>query len=269
MAPVRRYLRITKHSALECRIYLDNPALVHSWLLHPRHAVLPRVMESIRPLVLPKLREEKERSKKRSTRKKGIKDVVVQDDFEVSVFLTETNTRHSLLVKHKEFHDKAHSRLQSNSTRMLDEANRVQINIEPESDDENCRLADIPAAEPPRRSKRRRNAGIDEAGEPSDERQVIQVDSDDEPAPKRTRGTSNSKSDDDADDDDEDKKKLAMDISYQGFSIYGRVLCLVVKRRDAKVQPAGARTKAPKPSCQGQAAMENWISSTQKSPDEE
>ncbi|PHH83228.1 hypothetical protein CDD82_3000 [Ophiocordyceps australis] len=268
MAPVRRYLRITKHSALECRIYLDNPALVQSWLLHPRYMVLPRVMDSIRPLVLPKLREEKERSKKRSTRKKGIKDVVVQDDFEVSVFLTETNTRHSLLVKHKEFREKAHSRLQSNSTRMIDEANQVHINIEPESDDDNRRLEDIPAAGPPRRSKRRRNAEMDNAGEPSDERQVIHVDSDDEPAPKRTRGPSNSNSDDDNDDND-DKKKLAMDISYQGFSIYGRVLCLVVKRRDAKVQPTGAGTKAPKTSCQGQASMENWISSTQKPSDEE
>ncbi len=27
MAPIRRYLRITKYSVLECRIYLDNPTL--------------------------------------------------------------------------------------------------------------------------------------------------------------------------------------------------------------------------------------------------
>lgn len=78
MAPVRRYLRISKYSVLECRIYLDNPALAQSWLLNPRNPMLPRVIESIRPLVLPKLREEKERSKKKSTKKKSIKDVVVQ-----------------------------------------------------------------------------------------------------------------------------------------------------------------------------------------------
>lgn len=81
MAPIRRYLRITKYSVLECRIYLDNPALAHSWLLNPRDPILPRVIESVRPLVLPKLREERERSRKKSTKKRGIKDVVVEGVF--------------------------------------------------------------------------------------------------------------------------------------------------------------------------------------------
>ncbi len=79
MAPIRRYLRITKYSVLECRIYLDNPALAQSWLLYPRDPVLPRVIESVRPLVLPKLREEQERERsKKKSKKRSIKDVVVQ-----------------------------------------------------------------------------------------------------------------------------------------------------------------------------------------------
>ena len=78
MAPIRRYLRITKYSVLECRIYLDNPALGESWLLNSRNPVLPRVIESVRPLVLPKLREEKERSKSKGSKKKRVKDVVVE-----------------------------------------------------------------------------------------------------------------------------------------------------------------------------------------------
>jgi hypothetical protein len=78
MAPIRRYLRITKYSVLECRIYLDDPALAQSWLLNPRDPILPRVIESVRPLVLPKLREERDRSRKKSTKKRGIKDVVVE-----------------------------------------------------------------------------------------------------------------------------------------------------------------------------------------------
>lgn len=81
MAPIRRYLRITKYSVLECRIYLDNPALAQSWLLNPRDPILPRVIDSVRPLVLPKLREERERSRKKSTKKRGIKDVVVEGVF--------------------------------------------------------------------------------------------------------------------------------------------------------------------------------------------
>jgi hypothetical protein len=79
MAPIRRYLRITKYSVLECRIYLDNPALAESWLLNSRNPILPRVIESVRPLVLPKLREENERSKgKGGSKKKRVKDVVVE-----------------------------------------------------------------------------------------------------------------------------------------------------------------------------------------------
>jgi hypothetical protein len=81
MAPLRRYLRISKYSVLECRIYLDNPALAQSWLLNPRNPILPQVIESIRPLVLPKLREESERSKKKSSKKKAVKDVVTRGKF--------------------------------------------------------------------------------------------------------------------------------------------------------------------------------------------
>jgi len=79
MAPIRRYLRITQYSVLEVRIYLDNPTLAPSWLLHPRNPVLPRVIEAVRPLVLPKLKEENAREGgKAKGRKKGIKDVVVE-----------------------------------------------------------------------------------------------------------------------------------------------------------------------------------------------
>lgn len=76
MAPIRRYLRISKYSVLECRIYLENPA-DSRWLLNPREPVLPRVFESIRPLVLPKLREESQRAlaKKKSN---PVKDVLAE-----------------------------------------------------------------------------------------------------------------------------------------------------------------------------------------------
>jgi hypothetical protein len=78
MAPIRRYLRITKYSVLEVRIYLDNPALANSWLLNSRTAVLPRVIEAVRPLVLPKLREENENAagKKKGKKKRGVRDVI-------------------------------------------------------------------------------------------------------------------------------------------------------------------------------------------------
>lgn len=77
MAPIRRYLRITRYSVLEVRIYLDNPALAETWLLKPSNPSLPRVIEAVRPFVLPKLREENEKGKKKGGKKnRGVKDVV-------------------------------------------------------------------------------------------------------------------------------------------------------------------------------------------------
>ena len=79
MSPIRRYLRITKYSVLEVRIYLDKPSDA-PWLLSARDNVLPRIIEEVRPKVLPKLREENENAKRKGSKKKnrGIKDVVGQ-----------------------------------------------------------------------------------------------------------------------------------------------------------------------------------------------
>lgn len=82
MPPLRRYLRISPHSVLETRIYLDNPTDLHRWLLSPASPALPRVIEAVRPLVLPKLREEndiakgKGKGKSKGKRKSGVKDTV-------------------------------------------------------------------------------------------------------------------------------------------------------------------------------------------------
>lgn len=79
MAPIRRYLRITKYSVLEVRIYLSKPSDI-AWLLSSRDPVLPRIIQEVRPKVLPKLREENENAKKKGSKKKkrGIKDVASQ-----------------------------------------------------------------------------------------------------------------------------------------------------------------------------------------------
>jgi hypothetical protein len=81
MAPIRRYLRVTRYTVLEVRIHLDDPSQL-SWLLRGSNAALPRVITAIRPLVLPKLREENERASKGKTaaKKRGVKDTVKQGD---------------------------------------------------------------------------------------------------------------------------------------------------------------------------------------------
>lgn len=76
MAPIRRYLRVSKYTVLECRIYLENPS-DSRWLLDSHDATLKRVIASIRPLVQPKLREEKERIKAKK-KSKPVKDVLVE-----------------------------------------------------------------------------------------------------------------------------------------------------------------------------------------------
>ncbi|KAI0907772.1 hypothetical protein F4823DRAFT_539381 [Ustulina deusta] len=314
MAPIRRYLRITKYSVIECRIYLDNPGLVHTWLLNPRTPVLPRVIESVRPYVLPKLREERERSRKRSTKKKGIKDVVVEDDFEVSVFLTETSTRHSLVTKHKHFHDTTQTKLKPSSGRLIGETNAAPTDLDvaaesapatlrEETDDEDTAvaLAAIPAVDEAapssgtRRSKRVRSNTHADAGAGhvlADQSNQVEVISDEDDAgeddhglfvrspprespPAKRRRPAPAAADGE---DDDDKKKLAMDISYEGFSIYGRVLCLVVKRRDGGGADRAERdVNVPTPAAgssgnkrakaasrgRGQAMMEDFILSTQ------
>ncbi|KAK4208830.1 hypothetical protein QBC37DRAFT_65028 [Rhypophila decipiens] len=307
MAPIRRYLRITKYSVLECRIYLDNPALANAWLLNPRNPVLPRVIESVRPLVLPKLREERERERlKKKSKKRSIKDVVVQDDFEVSIFLTETDTRHSILHKQKHFRDKVQTKLTSNSTKLIGASQEAPIDVDvallqesPGSDDiqvlredseeEGINLNDIPTIdetaeelEPSnRRSKRRRPQAsepgpgpdaddpIDIGSDPSDDDLFIGQSGSDEsdsglaaPPPKRRKDKATGAN---ILEQDDKKKKLAMDISYEGFAIYGRVLCLVVKRRTGtsgfSTAPSGSKSQSGQPG--GQAMMENWITSTQ------
>lgn len=55
---------------------------------------------------------------------------------------------------------------------------------------------------------------------------------------------------------EDDKMKMALNTTYDGFSIYGRILCLVVRRRrvtEGKEFAGGAR----------QAMMEEWIASSQ------
>lgn len=60
---------------------------------------------------------------------------------------------------------------------------------------------------------------------------------------------------------DDDKKKLEFKTAYDGFSIWGWVLCLLVTRK-------GGPSKKKTESNAGQALMEEWISLTQQQEEE-
>ncbi|KAF2738458.1 hypothetical protein EJ04DRAFT_486354 [Polyplosphaeria fusca] len=265
MAPLRRYLRITKHSVLEVRIYLDRPSDVETWLLKRDNPALPRVIQSVRPLVLPKLREEYERAKGRGSKskKKGVRDVVVGDDFEVSIFLTEHSSRHSVLTKQKIFKDKP--RLQSNSGKLtgwltagtsdhpvvVNEGSTETIVLREEDEDQVVDMSDIPEIGRPNSNRQIRGGVI---GNASDSDDSLHSDAGDSTrgakGQKDRRGGTHSGQDEDTQDD---KDKLGLNTTYDGFSIYGRILCLVVKRK-------GSRTASGGELGSSQKMLENWVS---------
>ncbi|RAO70231.1 uncharacterized protein BHQ10_006243 [Talaromyces amestolkiae] len=225
MAPIRRYLRISKYSVLECRIFLENPSDAR-WLLdsNSRDPVLPRIFNTIKPLVLPKLREENERAlaKKKSN---PVKDVLVEDDFEVAIFLRESGTKHSLLTKQKSFGNK--QKMKSNSNKLTGSTAEILV----ESDDEG----------------NNGRTGIDMSAIP----EVVDSEEEKSDAEKRA-GKAAALATDTLDD-----KKLQLTTSYDGFGIWGWVLCLLVTRKGQKGRKgvdggAGAATS-------GQALMEEWI----------
>jgi len=236
MAPIRRYLRLTPHTVLEVRIYLENPSLADSWLLSTRTPVLPRIIDAVRPLILPKLREENENAKKKTgNKKKGrvTKDTISRDDFEVSIFLTETSVGHTLLTKRKEFGAKR-ARLGSNSSKMTgdmslrkdkekekdDGLGNVRILIE----DEDEEVVEI-------RDEEEDDNGNDDVEYTGRKR-------------KRPR---------EEDEEQDQKKKLAMKTNYEGFGIYGRILCLIIKKK-------GGKTKSTSLSNGGSDMLEKWVS---------
>ncbi|KAK5110278.1 hypothetical protein LTR62_006131 [Meristemomyces frigidus] len=261
MSPIRRYLRITKYSVLEVRIYLEKPSDA-SWLLNSRDSVLARVIEEVRPLVLPKLREENENAKKKSSKKqRGIKDVVSRDEFEVTIFLTELSTRHSLLTKQKNFSDKPKLRSTSNKlTGWLNNSDNP-INVEDDAkqpeilqeDEHVVELSKIP--EVPTSKRKTDEATGDEPLFVSSDDEEFFTTQRERTSKRRKRNTTEAVVEEIASEpeqDEDDKKKLAMKTFYDGFSIYGRILCLLVKRKGKKSQPASAGLG-------GSQMMEQWV----------
>lgn len=193
--------------------------------------------------------------------------------------MTETSTRHSLIYRTKHFRDKLPPKLESNSSKLIGETDSIPMDVDDEyhapvlqeEDEEDVRLSDIPVAETTtRRSKRQRgmlDPGQDgsEVSEDDETTSAIEIDSDTEAPPhKRPRAREN-----DGLDASDDKKKLAMDVSYEGFAIYGQVLCLVVKKRASATTTSNSNSGGAKSRPEGQAMMENWISSTQVPVDED
>lgn len=225
----------------------------------------------------------------------------VVDEFEVSIFLTELSTRHSILTRRKVFKSQK-PRMGNTAGTMTgetreapveiggeEEGEEVAIREEAEDATEGLRLGDIPAAaaddndadgkhadtraeergagttkKRPRRPSSEEDAQQDEEGEEglflsddsgsSDTHFQTQI----PPQSKRQKpaaATTAAGTEEDGAADDT-KKKKALDTTYDGYAIYGRILCLIVKRRGV------VRGKEVQGGT-GQAVMEEWVRSTQ------
>jgi hypothetical protein len=199
----------------------------------------------------------------------------MSDDFEVSIFLTELSSRHSVLTKQKIFKDKA--RIQSNSGKLtnwlttgtsdqpmlIDDQATEPIVIREEEGEEAINITEIPEAEEPRRLSRRSARDNVRKGYSGPDTGSDGSDSDNSALfvpgrPAKRNKTSNEPAEINEDENDQetqdDKKKLALNTSYDGFSIYGRILCLVVKRRGVRM---AGDNGVPATS---QQMLENWVS---------
>lgn len=121
-----------------------------------------------------------------------------------------------------------------------------------EDEDEVIHLSDVPEAGPiPASNKRSRGA---------EEDNVIISDSDNvslspEQAPSRKRTRRPDQYDGDPSMGDDDKKNFGLTTNYDGFSIYGRILCLIVKRKGPRTSTGGAVMARS-----SQKMLENWVS---------
>ena len=187
------------------------------------------------------------------------------DDFEVAVFLTETSSRHAILKKDKRAKSEK-PRLGTTKGRLTGAGTQdvpVEVDdggagpmIRDESQEETeTAFGNIPPAE-----AERFDGAAQRAGRGGDDSLFVSEGSEDEGF--QTQKTSRSRTVKEESvqlgqgDGEDEKKKMALNITYDGFTIYGRILCLVVKRRGnarGKELAGGA----------GQAMMEEWIASTQ------
>ena len=129
--------------------------------------------------------------------------------------------------------------------------NEIPFLREESEEEDKIDLENIPNADSDDEPHDRRNNGQEDAVSISDN-SADHSESEQPPSKRPKRDVVDGEEDADGD----DKKKMGLNTTYDGFRIYGRILCLVVKRLGNKKgkQPATGS---------GQAMMEDWIASTQ------
>ncbi|KAJ7638923.1 hypothetical protein FB45DRAFT_416523 [Roridomyces roridus] len=240
------YLRISEKNVLPLYVYLDARHL--DWM---SDYVLQKVLVDLRPMVLPKLKEETSGGAKKTT-----VDVHRGDTYQFCYFIRKTEP-HSVVVKARHF-----EAAPPVARKPLPQTKKRKV-----------------AAGSQSASKRRKTKGKGRAGESEEEEEAVFSDEDEdyyeeeeEVSPRRSRRSGNEdvemeeikhEPDEpvlsgpgdvahapiDVDiDEEEEKPKPILKLKYQDFSIYGHCLCIVVEPypplRAASRAPAAAATRA-------------------------
>ena len=173
----------------------------------------------------------------------------------MSIFLTETSTHHALLTKEKTFGNKP--RLKSNTGKLTSWANTSDNPIHLEEEEAPQILQEEDAEEVSMDQIPDVNASRNKRGHDETEDAIfVQSDEEEDDDDVQIQGPPSKRKkvmDAVEEESKSDKKKLGMRTSYEGFSIYGRILCLIVKRR-------GVKKPATEGHGGGSQMLENWVS---------
>lgn len=190
------------------------------------------------------------------------------DEFEVSIFLREAGARHSILTRQKSFND-GRGKIVSNSNKLTGESNESPIRIddgleeearphilEENDGDSQINLQDIPqtlpdvpehgnasSPSPPAdggRRRRRRRTRV--AGKEPSRDHSYQTGQNEPEVSLKTHTAA------------QDEKKLGAITTYEGFGIWGWILCLIIKRKGQRPKIASTTSESS-----NKALMEEWI----------
>ncbi|KIJ56621.1 hypothetical protein M422DRAFT_22773 [Sphaerobolus stellatus SS14] len=257
-----RYLRISAHTVLPLYIYLDERHI--DWMTD---YTLQKVLEDLRPHIGPKLRLETDpvTSRKGAASKKGEVEVHRGDTYQFAYWFRK-NEPHAVLIKERHFVQHQAPKESTTEERAIDASADPASGEVPSRKRKRGKEPEKQAAEPqlqpstatPRRSRRAkviasryREADSDEEARDDDEEY------NEEDEEQESQQVPDSPPDFsmaiDKDDEFEEKPKLTMQLTYQGFTICDRCLCLViqpwpiVRTSRASTVPRDARTPSMAP----------------------
>ena len=160
------------------------------------------------------------------------------EDFEASIYLTRAGSLHAVLRKGRKIRGEDGGDAtapRGNSTKLMDAASSptVVISVEDDDDDEGVDLYAIPPvpAPPPHDEQPRSLPGPDSNNSGSDGGASGASPT----PPMNTASTNNNK----GGEGEDDRKKPEFTTEYEGFTIYDKVLCLVVQRTATIQRPRG------------------------------